>query len=239
MRRVVEPELLDALSPDDALAAGSRMDLRQLNGIMGNAGILFRATRCFLGKAATGSGRLRVVELGSGDGTLVLQWARRAAALGVRGDLTLIDRQSLVSRETRHAFEALDWSVEGVGSDAFDWLEGSSANFDLMLANLFLHHFAETKLRAMLHLVSLRTRMFVACEPRRSSLALLAARWVGLLGCNAITRHDAVLSVRAGFSGSELGALWPTAKGWKVDESSSRLFSHCFAATRSAPEGSG
>ncbi len=239
MRRVVEPELLDDLSPDEALAAGSRIDLRRLNDIMGNAGILFRATRSLLRDAALGSRRLRVVELGAGDGTLLLRWARRAAALGVRADVTLVDRHSLLSTETRLAFDALHWSVEGVGSDVFDWLEGSSASFDLMLANLFLHHFSAPKLRALLQRASLRTRMFVACEPRRSPVALTAARWVGLLGCNAITRHDAVLSVRAGFSGSELGALWPAAAGWRVNESSARLFSHCFAATRSAPEGSG
>lgn len=237
MRRVVEPELLDDLAPADALAAGSRGDLRRLNGIMGNADILFRATRSILGVAAGGSRRLRVVELGSGDGTLALQWVRRAVALGVGGDLTLVDRQSLVSSETRRAFEELHWSVENVGADAFDWFERSTPNVDLMLANLFLHHFVEPKLRVMFQRASLRTGMFVACEPRRSRVALTAARWVGLLGCNAVTRHDAVLSVRAGFAGSELGALWPAADGWRLSEYPARLFSHCFAATRSAPEG--
>ncbi len=238
MRRVVEPELLDDLPQDDVLATGSRIDLRLLNGIMGNAGILFRATRQLLGEAALGSVRLRVVELGAGDGTLALRWARRAAAMGVRGDLTLIDRHCLVSTETRQAFDALQWSVKGVECDAFEWLNGSRANCDLLLANLFLHHFSEPKLRTLLKLAALRTRMMVACEPRRSPWALAAARWVGFLGCNAVTRHDAVVSVRAGFTGSDLSALWPEGNGWKVDESSARLFSHCFAATRPEPKGS-
>ena len=43
MKRIIEPELLDALPPDDPRAAGSRHDLRRLNTWMRNHAIMVRA----------------------------------------------------------------------------------------------------------------------------------------------------------------------------------------------------
>jgi hypothetical protein len=45
-----------------------------------------------------------------------------------------------------------------------------------------------------------------------------------------VTRHDAVVSVRAGFSGRELSQLWPRAPGWRLDERPQAPFSHLFTA---------
>ena len=54
-----------------------------------------------------------------------------------------------------------------------------------------------------------RADALAACEPRRSRFALGASHLIFFLGANAVTRNDGVLSVRAGFVGSELGAAWP------------------------------
>jgi hypothetical protein len=232
MHRVVEPELLDDLPPADLRAVGSRADLRRLNFIMGHAGILSQASRLHLNQALVRARPLRVVELGAGDGTLMLRLAHRWSALGVTAHVILLDRQSLVSTETRRAFTALRWSVESVATDVFTWLESMSPAVDVMLANLFLHHFPDERLRALLQLAAARTNLFIACEPRRSPLALSAARWLGLMGCNAITRHDAVVSVRAGFADRELSALWPDHTEWESREHPAGWFSHCFIAKR-------
>jgi hypothetical protein len=47
-----------------------------------------------------------------------------------------------------------------------------------------------------------------------------------------VTQHDAVRSVRAGFLGRELSALWPVNDEWQLSEQSAGLFSHCFIAKR-------
>ena len=234
MRRAVEPELLDDLPPADPRAVGSRGDLRRLNFIMGHEGILSRAFRRHRGATSFRSRPLRLIELGAGDGTLLLRLARRWTALGVTAEVTLLDRQNLVSPETRRAFTALDWSVESVATDVFAWLEQASPPADVMLANLFLHHFPDPSLAALLRLAAARTNLFLACEPRRSPLALTASRLLWLLGCNAVTRHDAVVSVRAGFAGHELFALWPANAGWETSEQPAGVFSHCFVAKRHA-----
>lgn len=234
MRRVVKQELLDDLPPSDPQAVGSRADLRRLNFLMGHAGVLMRAFRRQHEANPLQSRPLRLVELGAGDGTLLLRLARRRSVMGLMAQVTLLDRQSLVSTETRHAFAALQWSMESVASDVFDWLNSPAPVADVMLVNLFLHHFEDEQLAALLRLAAARTNLFLACEPRRSPFALTAARSLALIGCNAVTRHDAVLSVHAGFVGQEISALWPKTEGWKLSEKSAGLFSHCFFAQRNA-----
>ena len=232
MCRVVEPELLDDLPPADPRAVGSRADLRRLNSIMGHDDILSRAFHHHFDEAFSRSRPLRLVELGAGDGTLLLRLAGRVSPSGLAARVTLLDRQNIVSPETRRAFAALNWSVESVANDVFAWLEQPFPAVDIMFANLFLHHFPDDSLRALLRLAAARTNLFIACEPRRSPLALAATRWLRLLGCNAVTRHDAPVSVRAGFAGRELSALWPWDNQWQLSEQSTGWFSHCFIAKR-------
>jgi len=230
--REVKPELLDALPSADPRAIGSRADLRRLNSLMDHAGILARAFRAHHPNSSNPAPRLRVAELGAGDGTLFLKLARRWSANGVAGKAILLDRQNLVSDATHRDFHAINWEVECVAADVFEWLEHAAPPVDVMLANLFLHHFTGEQLRPLLRLAAVKTDLFLACEPCRSPLALNAARLLGLIGCNAVTRHDAVVSVRAGFAGDELSTLWPPEAGWQLDEHPAGLFSHGFRARR-------
>ena len=232
MCRLVEPELLDDLPPADPRAVGSRADLRRLNSIMGHDDILSRAFHHHFDQTFSRSRPLSLVELGAGDGTLLLRLARRVSAPGLTARVMLLDRQNIVSPETRHAFAALNWSVETVANDVFAWLERPFPTVDMMFANLFLHHFPDTSLTTLFRLAGARTNLFIACEPRRSPYALTASRLLHLIRCNVITRHDAVVSVRAGFVGRELSALWPGDNQWQLSEQSAGWFSHCFIAKR-------
>ena len=99
-----------------------------------------------------------------------------------------------------------------------------------MTANLFLHHLDEIALVRLLGGIAARAKAFVACEPRRGRFALLGARLVGILGANEVTRHDAVVSVRAGFQGRDLSALWPQRGLWHLSENSVLPFTHVFRA---------
>jgi hypothetical protein len=103
---------------------------------------------------------------------------------------------------------------------------------DAITANLFLHHFTESPLASLLAKLAPLTPLFVVCEPRRGALPLLGSRLLWAIGCNDVTRHDAVLSVEAGFSGRELSALWPEPSLWQLHEDAARLFTHCFVARR-------
>jgi len=143
-----------------------------------------------------------------------------------------VDRQNVLSPGTVRAFAALNWSVQVAAADVFDWLGQPAPPADLMYANLFLHHFHDDRLRALAEAAATRTALFVACEPRRAAAALTASRLVGLIGCNSVTRHDAVVSVRAGFVTGELSRFWPAAAGWTLGDRPAGLFSQCFVARR-------
>jgi hypothetical protein len=220
--RVVEPEWLDTLPPDNPRAQRSRRDLVRVNGLMGNARIVRKELA-----------RLPCVrslaELGAGSGEFclgVLSPARPVHA-------TLLDLHPVVSSATLEAFSRLGHRADCVTADVFEWLSSPGTPVqDVVVANLFLHHFEPARLAEMLAGVSRKARAFIACEPRRSRFALAGAKALGLVGCNDVTRHDAVVSVRAGFGDGEISALWPAGEDWSLREGARGLFSHVFVAVR-------
>ena len=230
LRRRVEPEFLDHLPASDPRAIRSRQDLRRLNGLMAVPSILCRG----IDVATRGRPPRRIIELGAGDGTLLLRVARERAAKWPGVEVVVVDRQDVVGSHTREAFGKLGWHLRVVTRDVFDWLdETPPVPHDLVCANLFLHHFAGDALARLLHGIADHSTAFVACEPRRAATALVGSHLVGLLGCNAVTRNDAVSSVHAGFRDAELTAAWPTTRSWQIDEYPAGLFTHCFLASRS------
>ena len=229
MQRVVETELLDVLPAEDEQAMRSRADLRRINGLMGNAKILRRLLES---TEQTRSAR-RIVDLGAGDGTLLLKLARQLRPILAQKCAIAVDQKLLATSQTLDDFARMGWTVELVAADVFEWLMGKRyAEHTVLIANLFLHHFDDTKLRRLLQLANEQCCAFAACEPRRSALALGASALLGLIDCNPVTRHDAISSVRAGFSRHELSALWPQNGAWELREGPAGLFSHFFLATR-------
>jgi SAM-dependent methyltransferase len=227
--RRVESEWLDALPANDPRAIRSRRDLRRMNAWMLQTGIMARALieQCASERPRT------LIDLGAGDGTFMLAVARQLAPRWQDVAVILLDQQDIVSENTRAGFRALQWQIETVAMDVFDFLERlSPASVDVITANLFLHHFQQAQLARLLAQVARSTRLFVACEPRRAFLALLGSKMVWALGCNDVSRHDAVASVRAGFDGRELSDLWPGPSGWQLQEGGAWLFTHRFTARR-------
>jgi hypothetical protein len=230
MERTVNPELLDALPPTDPRAVRSRKDLERVNAWMGHCGVIARALR----SACPVRTARRVIELGAGDGRFLLRVARRLSSGWNNTSAVLLDRLKVISPETCHGFAALGWRTEVVQAEALVWLAQPAAPAcDVMLANLFLHHFHEAQLAELLRGAARQARVFIAAEPRRSPRSLLFSRLLWLIGCNRVTRHDAPVSVKAGFTGSELSRLWPDGQGWTLQERSAGWFSHLLIAQRS------
>lgn len=237
--RVVAAETLDALPPCDAAAKRSRRDLRRVHRAMGTQTILRRALQGWSFPRNDGARPLRVLELGAGDGTLLLGVAAGLAGSWPPVALTLLDRQRLVERATLDGYATLRWTAGVEVADVLDWAAAhdDGSRWDLIVANLFIHHFDGRALAVLLGAIAARTDRFFACEPRRARLALCASHLVGALGANAVTREDAVLSVHAGFRDAELTSLWPGARDeWRLEEYPAALFSHCLRATRRVVE---
>ncbi len=225
MKRLVQPEWLDALPPADPRARRSRRDLRRINWWMRNHIILARVLENNL--SATPK---QIVELGAGDGNFLLRVAQRLSPRWPDVQTTLLDLQNNISAETLVSFAKLHWRAEAVVADAFNW---SPADVKpVVVANLFLHHFEDAPLSALLHKISQSTNLFVAVEPHRFTQPSLVGQLLWLIGCNDVTRHDAVVSIRAGFAGPEISALWPDKENWRLTERRAGLFSHLFIACR-------
>ena len=224
--RCVEREWLDDLPQSDPRAARSRRDLRVVNRIMGHAGPISEALQRNMRTATP-----RIAELGAGDGTLLLRVLQKSPQLG-SADIVLVDIQPAVSAEAIAEYGQCGHRMTAAAADATEWLGAQRSAYDAIIANLFLHHLERRELEALFVLAAACTTLFIACEPRRARLPLAASHLLGLVGCNDVTRHDAVLSVRAGFSGQELSMLWPPGPGWTLTERRAGLFSHVFIAAK-------
>jgi len=228
MIRTLQPELLDSLPAHDASAIGSRRDLRRLNNLMGHARVIARSLK----EIFRSEPPAQIVEIGAGDGHLLLCVTQSSPATWRDIDVTFVDLQNLLNDDTKAKFAVLDWRVRSIEADIFEWLVDPSAKTDVVLANLVLHHFTDAQLTLLFSGVAEKADAFIAVEPRRSRWPLFCACSLGIIGCNAVTRHDAPVSVRAGFTGCELSALWPHSDEWEVTERRAGLFSHLFVARR-------
>jgi hypothetical protein len=227
--RIVEPELLDELPPQDQRALRSRVDLLRLNKWMKHPQIMAHALR----ENLNGHNACRIVELGAGDGHFLLSVARRLKPQWKNTDATLVDRLDTFDSKIRDRFNDLDWHVRVETATASEWLQQLPANTaEAIITNLFLHQFHIEDLTEMLRLAARTTKTFIALEPRRSWLPKFCGHFLWCIGCGPVTRNDAGISIRAGFLGHELSAIWPDKERWELVERPAGLFSHLFIARR-------
>jgi hypothetical protein len=229
MERIVLPELLDVLPPRDPAARRSRRELRRVNAWMRHPQIMARALR----QNVPAQTAPQVVELGAGDGHFLL-----AVAGGLRGrwrgaQAILVDQMDALAPQLSEQFRQLGWEARLEIAEAAAWLrQAQPRSAQIIISNLFFHQFQTAQLAEMLRLAAVSARVVIALEPRRSWLARLGGRLLWVIGCGPVTRHDAHLSIRAGFSGKEISSLWPDPKNWELVERPAGLFSHLFIARR-------
>ena len=240
MPRHVAAETLDHLAPDDPAAMRSRRDLVRVHRAMGTRSIVTQGWRELV-LTERGGLPLRILEIGAGDGSLLLGVARAVAPHWPPVQLTLLDRLDIVSPATLAGYAELGWAARVHVADVLSWVDRPDGResmtapprWDLITTTLFLHHFERSQLDQLLAGVAERTDRFFACEPKRSWLPLAGSHLLGAIGANAVTREDAVLSVHAGFRDQEITAMWPRAvSAWRTREFAAGMFSHCFSAQR-------
>ena len=144
--RRVEREMLDSLAAEDPRSQRSRQDLRRIQRAMATLPIvqhaLDRGTSDFVPRT--------LLELGAGDGSLMLRLARRRAARWPDVGVMLLDRVSLVAPQTLDGMREVGWTPRVMVTDVFEWLaKRDDAPWDVVFANLFVHHFSSGALEKL------------------------------------------------------------------------------------------
>ena len=112
------------------------------------------------------------------------------------------DRRSLTGLDlwSRPTEWPLDWA----------WLQQDLLQYDgygqrtVLLANMILHQFKTVELQAVGSRIGSSVRLILASETSRRRIHLAQLRLAPLIGINHVTKHDARVSVKAGFVGEEL-----------------------------------
>ena len=212
MPRTIEPELLDSLPHDHPDAQHNRRDLRLTNRIVGTHRWLARTLPPLLRAGE------RALELGAGTGEL----GQRLIGAGMA-----VDGLDLWPRPADWPGER-QWHVADLRS--FDGYGPYAAVF----GNLIFHQFSDHDLAILGAQLRRTARVIVACEPGRRRLSqILYGTLSPLFGANHVTRHDAHVSIAAGFRGAEL----PTTLGlnqaeWEIQSGTSLLGLYRLVAVR-------
>lgn len=213
-QRVLQPELLDILPPDDPDAIRAREEMLQVNGIMGNHRWIERMVRRHREM------NWRVTELGAGDGALSLRLLN--AGLCRAEHLHAMD---LAARSKKWP-AAAQWT-------SGDMLANELPESEIVIANLFLHHFTHEQLRLLGSRLSPATRLIIAAEPARFWIHTILGRlFCALAELNHVQRHDMQASIRAGFRGDELRESLGLGDAWRVEARTHPLGAYRFMAWR-------
>ncbi|MEM9017913.1 MAG: hypothetical protein AAGC68_12945, partial [Verrucomicrobiota bacterium] len=207
-----QEEFLDHLPESDPRAIRSRRDLRRINALMGNYRWISREV---LSKNSVEPSSW--FELGAGDGPI-----RHFLSPDEVG-LTAVD----LAPRPCHWPESWDWWQ----ADLFAALESAVISRSGLIANLFLHHFEDEELHRLGSLVNERFNRVVASEPARSAV-FDAAGHLLFPFVNDVTRHDMIVSIRAGFRTGELPHLLGLGDDWKFKESITILGAYRLSAWR-------
>lgn len=197
-RRSDALELMDA---DDAPEAELRATFRELAVINRRLGGHAATLGALNALTPPGTKRLRILDVGCGDGeaaSVILDWAE---ASGIKAEVHGIDLSGasvcLASKRRRPglAFSQDDLFALGAG-DAYD----------IVHAGLMLHHCPGDSAERALKAMHERARLGVAVNDlHRHPLAYHGIkRLTAVLSGNRLIRHDAPLSVLRGFRRSEL-----------------------------------
>jgi SAM-dependent methyltransferase len=185
-KRLIKPELLDHLPPEEARP--NLADLVRINKNFGGHSVL----RKTLARVAAGTEKFTLLDIGAASGDA----ARMIQEIFPNASITSLDHNAVNLGTAPHP---------KLLADAFR-LPFLSASYDFVLSSLFLHHFEDAQVVELLrNFYRVARRGLLVCDLERHIVPyffLPASRL--LLRWNPITIHDGVISVRASFRPEEL-----------------------------------
>lgn len=206
--RCREPEIMD--QPDLAPSRHHQAltGLARINLLSGTAGSLFRPLVGL--QQRLGKDRLRILDVASGGGDVVVRLWRRAVRAGLDWRIAGCDISPVAVEHARARALESEALVHYFVHDVLT--QPLPVGYDAVLCTLFLHHLEDDQavelLRAMVHPPGSGPALVLVSDLNRSWPGLLLAH----LACRLLTRSgvvhtDGPRSVRAAFTRAEAGQL--------------------------------
>lgn len=197
-------ELMDGDALDDAALRRNLADLRRINALLGWTTLSTRTVARHVRSRGMRSFSLLDVACGSADiPVAIARWAARA---GMRANIVATDIQPVMLSAAR-AYAAGTPIVHVERQDALA-LSYPAGSFDIALCTLALHHFApEDAVTVLANLARAARHVFVFDVVRSRAAFAGAVLLTHLTPMSPVTRHDAPMSVRRGYTAVELRDL--------------------------------
>lgn len=215
MQRIVKPEILDQLDPDDPAALRNRRDLRLFNCLMGNNRWMRRKLSEIINCEDS------VLELGAGVGDFGLYLQKnQTPSCSVYAGLDLLPRP---------AQWPVDWGWHQADLTKFS----GYTDYTVLCGTFILHQFEDSVLQKLFQSILPHFRALIFCETARRTLHLIQLPLSNFLGINHVSRHDARVSIEGGFYGQELQELLCLEPDeWAIETSMTFLGAYRFVAVR-------
>ena len=201
MRRVTSIEWLDEDQGTPEEIRRSLEDLWRINRRLGGVSSCLRLLDHFFSR--TGAHPVRILDVGSGDSRLAAHLRQELERRNIRAEFTVLDRRLSHLDGGRPVAAGLRPVVADVFSLPF--LEHS---FDVVMCNLFLHHFSGEQAQLLLRCLAAVAREAVLINDlERHVLPYLFIRFAIPFTRSRITRNDGPASVRQAYTREELAGL--------------------------------
>ncbi len=196
------PEELDRTGHDPDVLAASLAHVTGANDWLGGTRSIVRALSGFLRDAR---GPLTLLDIGTGSGEVLQQLVRAAADRGATIRPVGLDANA----ESLEVARRLAPTLPLLQGDARA-LPFPDASIDFVVATLILHHVPDdAQAQALREMARVAKRAVIIGELERNVLHWIGARLLAatLWRRNPLTRHDAPVSVRRGYTPKELESL--------------------------------
>lgn len=207
-------EFLDRPECDATLAAASYRFMERVNRHFGGIRVALRFLQDMRRLQPPGS-RLHILDIGSGSCDIPLALSHWATRHGHPLRFTCLEPapHALAIARNRLA-EAQDLPIRLLQENAF--AHSPQEPYDCAMASMCFHHLKDEDILALLRrLRSFVRRRILINDLRRSAPALLAARILAIGQPHGV-RHDALLSIRRGFTVPGLRALLNELEGARI-----------------------
>jgi 2-polyprenyl-3-methyl-5-hydroxy-6-metoxy-1,4-benzoquinol methylase len=204
-QRRLEHEVMDDPELDVALLRTALLGLKTINYLSASASSVWQPIGQFARR--TGKTRLRVLDVATGSGDIPIALWNKARRAGIQLDLHAVDFN-------KNSIELARGEAARVGAgvrfEQLDVLRDPLPNEqDVVISSLFFHHLDETAAVQLLRKMAAATEhLLLINDLRRDWLGLGLAHIAGrLLTTSSVVRVDAVRSVKAAFTISEMRSL--------------------------------